>query len=190
MRSNLANILPHGKSAADAASGVAAALSDRRFGCLLPVIGPLSLALRATAVGGCGLDRPTAGSSEAARSAQAINAGMSMTAPMPPVIARSAAALNPQSRETIQVGLVTPTSPRPKRAPLRRRSLTFLENPLRPSTVGTHSNAGKKVRISTGVHTDQADVVSSDYDERAAFEKSAAGTGRQSLCDRRKSRGP
>jgi hypothetical protein len=63
---------------------------------------------------------------EAARSAHAINAGMSMTAPMTRL---SSPAPRPppesRSRGIIQVGLATPTSLRPKRAPLRGRSMTF-----------------------------------------------------------------
>ena len=90
---------------------------------------------------------------EAARSAHAINAGMSMTAPMTlPSPAPRSAPESPIPRD--HPGRSRhPTSLRPKPAPLRRRSLTFLENPPPSSTVGAHSNAGKKVRISTGVHT-------------------------------------
>ena len=89
---------------------------------------------------------------EAARSAHAINVGMSMTAPMTrAVIARSAAAPESRSPGIIQVGLATHF------AAAETRSVTgpvpdLLEDPLPPSTVGAHPRAGKKVRISTGVH--------------------------------------
>ena len=76
-----------------------------------------------------------------------------MTTPMTrAVIARSAAAPESRSPGIIQVGLATHF------AAAETRSVTgpvpdLLEDPLPPSTVGAHPRAGKKVRISTGVHT-------------------------------------
>jgi len=82
----------------------------------------------------------------AARSAHAINAGMSITAPITrggSSPAAPCAQVGPAASHSAASETHSATGPVPD----------ILENPLPPSTVGAHLDAGKKVRISTGAHT-------------------------------------